>query len=122
MTRNGKIARLPHGIREEVNQRLRDNVPGSAICKWLNALPEAEAVCKEFAQRRGCADSPITLNQLSEWRRGGYQDWLREQQVLESTREMARWSAKLAADSGGELSEGVAVLLGGQLLKLLQGW
>jgi hypothetical protein len=121
MTRNGKIARLPWKIREEVNHRLRDNVSGGAICKWLNGLPAAKTVCEEFARRRGCAESPITPNQLSEWRRGGFQDWLREQQVLKSTREMARWSAKLAKDSGGELSEGAAVLLGGQLLKLLQG-
>jgi hypothetical protein len=121
MTRNGKIARLPHHIREEINHRLRDNVPGQKICDWLNRLPAVKAVCKEFAGRRGKKELPITVNHVSEWRRGGFQDWLREQQMLEGTREMARWSAKLAKDGGGELSEGAAVLLSGQLLKLLQG-
>src|SRR5215469_12158743 len=119
MTRNGKIARLPHKIREEVNQRLRDNVPGGVICKWLNGLPAAKAVCKEFAQRRGSAQSPITRSQVSEWRRGGFQDWLREQQMLEETRELRKWCGKLA-ENGCDLSEGAAALLSGQLLKMVQ--
>jgi hypothetical protein len=120
-SRTGKVARLPHDVREELNQRLRDNVPGPKICKWVNQLPAAKAVCAEFAKRSGKEESPINESQVSEWRRGGSQDWLREQQVLHDTREMARWSVKLAKDGGGELSEGAAVLLSGQLLKLLQG-
>ena len=121
MTRTGKIARLPYKIREEVNRRLRDNVPGGKICKWLNRLPAARAVCAEFARRNGKEASPINEKQLSEWRRGGFQDWLNTQQMLEETREMTQWSMKLAKECGGELSEGAAVLLSAQLLKLLQG-
>ena len=120
-SRTGKIARLPYKIREEVNRRLRDNVPGDKICEWLNRLPAAKAVCKEFARRGGKEQSPITPNQLSEWRRGGFRDWLVEQRMLEETREMTQWSMKLAEDSGGELCEGAAVLLSVQLLKVLQG-
>jgi len=120
MTRNGKIARLPHGIREELNHRLRDNVPGPKICEWVNRLPECRKVCAEFARRGGNAKSPVTLSQLSEWRRGGFQDWLREQAVLDETRELRQWCAQLAGN-GGDLTEGVAVLLSGQLLKLVQG-
>ena len=118
-SRTGKIARLPYKIREEVNRRLRDNVPGGKICEWLNRLPAARAVCAQFAKRSGKEESPINEKQLSEWRCGGFQDWLNTQQMLEDTREMAQWSMKLAKDSGGELSEGAAVLLSGQLLKLL---
>ena len=121
MNRTGKIARLPHRIREELNRRLRDNVPGPKICQWVNRLSAAKAVCAEFAKRNGKEESPINENQLSEWRRGGFQDWLREQRLLTDTREMARWSMKLAKECGGELSEGAAVLLSGQLLTVLQG-
>jgi hypothetical protein len=41
MTRNGKIARLPQEIREQVNRRLEDGEPGKQIAEWLNGLPEA---------------------------------------------------------------------------------
>jgi hypothetical protein len=118
MTRNGKIARLPHGIREEVNRRLRDNVPGPRICEWVNRLPACRKVCAEFARRGGNAKSPVTVSQLSEWRRGGFQDWLREQAVLDETRELRQWCAQLAGN-GGDLTEGVATLLSAQLLKLV---
>ena len=120
MTRNGKIARLPHNIREQLNRRLRDNVPGTKICEWVNRLPACKKVCAEFARRSGSAKSPVTVNQVSEWRRGGYQDWLREQQMLEESRELRQWCAKLGRN-GGEITEGVATLLSGQLLKLVQG-
>jgi hypothetical protein len=106
MNRTGKIARLPHDIREKLNRRLRDNLPGPKICEWVNRLPAAKVVCAEFARRNGKDKSPINENQLSEWRRGGFQDWLREQRLLTDTREMARWSMKLAKECGGELSEG----------------
>jgi hypothetical protein len=120
MTRNGKIARLPFEIREEVNRRLRDNVPGPKICEWVNRLPECKKVCAEFARRGGNAKSPVTVSQVSEWRRGGFQDWLREQAVLDETRELRQWCAQLAGN-GGDLTESVATLLSGQLLKLVQG-
>jgi len=40
MTRLGKIARLPRGIREELNRRLADGEVGRSLLEWLNALPE----------------------------------------------------------------------------------
>ena len=36
----GKIARLPHQIREEINRRLQDGEPGRLLLAWLNALPQ----------------------------------------------------------------------------------
>jgi len=40
MTRTGKIARLPHHLREALNQRLADNIPGREITDWPNSLTE----------------------------------------------------------------------------------
>ena len=40
MTRNGKIARLPDDIREELNRRLERNVQGITLVEWLNSLPQ----------------------------------------------------------------------------------
>jgi hypothetical protein len=40
MSRNGKIARLPQQIREQINRRLENGEEGKQIAEWLNTLPE----------------------------------------------------------------------------------
>jgi hypothetical protein len=42
MTRNGKIARLPAAIREELNQRLLEGEQGKPLVAWLNGLPKVK--------------------------------------------------------------------------------
>ena len=42
MARNGKIARLPHTLREKINQRLLDGKTSTVILTWLNAETEAQ--------------------------------------------------------------------------------
>jgi hypothetical protein len=44
MTRNGKIARLPQEIREQVNRRLQSGGEAKQIAEWLNTLPEVQAL------------------------------------------------------------------------------
>src|SRR5438067_2516791 len=68
--RTGKIARLPHDIREQINRRLQDGEQGKSILKWLNALPEVQAVLKEHFE-----DHPVAASNLTEWKDGGYRDW-----------------------------------------------
>jgi hypothetical protein len=69
-TRVGKIARLPHDIREELNRRLADGVPGLHIVAWLKTLPEVQKVMAEqFGGRT------ITHQNVAEWRRRGYAEW-----------------------------------------------
>src|SRR5947209_1775595 len=70
-TRTGKIARLPHSIRKEINRRLRDGHPGKAILSWLNELPETKRVLSEwFPHQRQLVDD----ENLRSWRQGGYRD------------------------------------------------
>jgi hypothetical protein len=77
-TRNGKIARLPKAVREELNRRLCDGEPGNQLVAWLNALPEVQRiVATEFGGRA------VREQNLSEWKQGGYADWLRQQEALE---------------------------------------
>jgi hypothetical protein len=77
-TRLSKIARLPAEIREQLNRRLHDGELGRTILPWVNELPETKKVLAElFVGKR------ITHQNLSEWRSGGYQDWLQHQQRLE---------------------------------------
>ena len=65
LTRNGKIARLPQPLREELNRRLDQGVPGRPLLQWLNSLPEVQAVlAADFGDR------PINKQSLSQWRHG----------------------------------------------------
>ena len=43
MLRQGKIARLPRPLRNELNRRLADNEDGGVLLNWLNAAPAAAA-------------------------------------------------------------------------------
>ena len=46
MTRNGKIARLPRAIRDELNRRLDDGEPGVQLVNWLNGVPEVRDILR----------------------------------------------------------------------------
>ncbi|MCW5547864.1 MAG: hypothetical protein KIT44_02780 [Opitutaceae bacterium] len=70
--RKGKIARLPQEIRDEVSRRLHDGVPGFAIVEWLNEQPAVIDRLRAYFH-----GAPVTSQNLSEWRLGGYQDYLR---------------------------------------------
>ncbi len=41
MTRNGKIARLPLAVRQQLNQRLQNGELARDLLSWLNRLPES---------------------------------------------------------------------------------
>ena len=43
MTRNGRIARLPGQIREQINLRFQNGENGGDVITWLNSLEEANA-------------------------------------------------------------------------------
>ena len=72
--RTGKIARLPYALRQQLNRRMRDGEPGAKLLEWLNGLPEVQSFL--VAQFKGYA---IQKQNLSQWRRGGYQDFLKEE-------------------------------------------
>ncbi len=91
-TRNGKIARLPKAVREELNRRLDDGVQGKALVAWLNGLPEVRTVMKEVFGGRA-----VTEQNLSEWRQGGFLDWQRQREAVACVR--------LAAEEARELEE-----------------
>lgn len=73
--RTGKIARLPHAIREQLNKRLLAGEKTVSILAWLDGLPEVAAVL--LGHFRGAM---ISVENLRQWRAGGYRDWLASQQ------------------------------------------
>jgi hypothetical protein len=76
LCRHGKIARLPHAVREELNQRLLDGESGRSLILWLNGLPQVKAALKrEFG---GCAINEVNL---SDWKKGGHRDWVAKKEA-----------------------------------------
>ena len=91
-TRNGKIARLPKAVRDQLNQRLADGMPGEALLDWLHDQPEVlEVLARDFEGR------PILKQNLSEWRQGGFRDWEARQERLEVLRHIEEEAADVAA-------------------------
>jgi len=115
MARTGKIARLPLAIREELNQRLRENEPGAQILEWVNGLD----VVKELLERHFKSE-PISDANLSIWRSGGFAEWLKSQDDIEHIQRLQEVSLRIAKASGGNLSEGLLALNVGRIQEALE--
>ena len=93
--RRGKIARLPLAWREELNRRLADGEAGADLLAWLHARPETQALLTEaFAGR------PVTEQNLSDWRQGGFRDWERQQERLAWARDWTESAQGLTQAAG----------------------
>ena len=90
-TRNGKIARLPFEIREELNHRLLENEPAKIILDWLNADPTVTKVLEALFEGR-----PISEQNVSEWRQGGYEEWLTYHSYLGNIGDLSENAARVA--------------------------
>jgi hypothetical protein len=113
--RKGKIASLPAQIREEVNQRLHNGEQAPQILPWLNAHPD---VLRVLDDRWG--EEPVTPNNLSEWRRGGYKDWLARNEKVSALKTLSDFSLNAARAAGGSMTEGALAIAGGRILELLE--
>jgi hypothetical protein len=81
--RRGKIARLPRAVREQLNIRLDDGQEAPEILPWLNDLPEVRQIIS-----RHFNGTPISPQNLSAWRQGGFQEWLLHRELLDSALHM----------------------------------
>jgi hypothetical protein len=113
MTRNGKIARLPKHVRQLLNSRLEDGEPGKQLVEWLNGLPEVQEVLKlRFGGR------PISEQNLSEWKQGGYQEWLKLQESRYLVQHLSEQAEDLDSDAGSlAVSDRCATLLAVELAR-----
>jgi hypothetical protein len=115
MTRHGKIARLPHMIREQINRRLQDSDEGREILEWLNALPEVKTVMDtEFDGQ------PVSKMNLSNWRLGGYRDWEAQQEALAAVRQSGANAAEINQEAGGQLADQLAICVTARIAVALQ--
>jgi len=117
MTRTGKIARLPQDVREELNRRLYNGEKGRKLIAWLNQHPEVILVlAEEFGGRE------IKEWNLSEWKTGGYPDWVAERELVEKARELANNAGELAELTNGSMANDLAQVLTIRYADLLTKW
>jgi hypothetical protein len=116
MTRTGKIARLPHATREELNQRLADGQPGIRLVRWLNSLPEVqEVLAREFHGR------PINEVNLTAWKQGGFAEWQQEQSAHALATQVLTQAGDLQDTSGPKtLADSISVSVTMTLSRLLR--
>ena len=68
-----------------MNRRLHDGEQANQLAAWLNTLPEVQdIIAAEFAGK------PIRPQNLSEWKHGGYRDWLLDQDAQHLARQLAQ--------------------------------
>ena len=112
----GKIGSLPAHLREEVNRRLHDGKTGKDICDWLNTLPEVLAILDER-----WAEQPITPQNLSEWRSGGYQIWMKSREKGNHLRTLTEWAYSLTDKVVvGKLTHAAQSVMAGNLLEVIE--
>lgn len=115
MGRQGKIARLPVAIRDELNQRLLNGESGKKILPWLNALPRVKEILGEDFEGLSVTDA-----NLSDWRQGGFADWCAQRERIDRTKELARYAAEQSRANGASIADGAAAIASGKLLELLE--
>jgi hypothetical protein len=102
-TRVGKIAQLSKVIRDEFNQRIENGKLGPELFRWLNSLPETQQLLTEKFDRQ-----PVTKSNLSDWRQGGYRDWLKDKAREERIRRLSETGNSLQQAECGDLFENFA--------------
>lgn len=100
-----KIARLPFKTREKINEMLLDGAEGKTIIDWLNTQP---GIPHDFSHQN-----------LSVWRRSGYELWLHDRKAIEGIQTRADLALRIAESGGSDLSGASAAILGGQILDVL---
>jgi hypothetical protein len=106
LTRNGKIARLPLAVRQELNRRLDEGEQGKKLVAWLNGLPAVQAIlATEFGGK------VIREQNLSEWKQGGYRDWLAKQEALEIAERLGEDATEWNAEGRASLTDTLALWL-----------
>lgn len=116
MTRNGKIARLPRYLRDVLNRRLYEGESGKKLVAWLNSLQATKDTMEEYFN-----SVPISEQNLSEWKQGGFLEWQKHEESLEWVRQMTEQAGDLSEEAGlvplSDRLSGLMALTLGKLLK-----
>ena len=119
--RKGKIARLPLAIRSELCRRMADGVPDLVLIAWLNSQPAVIAALDDLNFGGIPHKAEVTDGNLSEWRAGGYQDWLADQDEIARVRSLPELAQPRGVAAGGDAAAGGATIVSGRILQRLEG-
>ncbi|MGB8355951.1 MAG: ankyrin repeat domain-containing protein [Chthoniobacteraceae bacterium] len=97
MNTTGKIARLPRDIRIKLNRRLDNGISSHEILEWLNRDKTVRKILSEQFD-----SSPVSKQNLSAWRTGGYQEWTTHRDALELIKDISGEADDVFSVSGGE--------------------
>lgn len=102
--RTGKIARAPFEVRTQVNVMLRDGAPAKAVIDHLAS-----------------AGIPgVNEQNVTNWRDGGYQDWLGQQSRLDEMAAKREFAMEIVKQNqGSQLHEATLHLAASQLYEAL---
>jgi len=114
ITRRSKIARLPRGIREQLNSRLDQGEEGTSLVAWLNSLPEVQSTLASHFDGK-----TITEQNLSDWRNGPYREWLIQQDAIRAVQHLNNDIISLRAIAG-DITDNVALWLTSRYLVAAQ--
>ncbi len=115
--RNGKIARLPREIREELNERLERSEASPQLLAWLNSLKEVKKLLRDKF-----GGAPISKQNLCEWRQGGFQEWLDRQELWAKVRNVEDFSRELGQERDNVLADNVTTVLVARYAALIADW
>ncbi len=96
--RKGKVARLRREIRDQINRMLDDGFPYHLIIKQL-----------------GEAGAHLNVMNISNWKRGGYQNHAKAEEILHQNRIKMELAAELVRETTETTSQQAAVLKVGAL-------
>ncbi len=113
----GKIARLPVAIRDALNQRLADGQPVSDILGWINGLTEVQALLKTRVKGQ-----PITEENISRWRHGGYAGWVQKLQTRDAIEAMSASCAGFKESTRDVLADQIALVLTARMVVELRNF
>jgi hypothetical protein len=115
-SRTGKIGRLPRAIRQQLNERLADGESAKTLVSWLNGCEVVQERLAEYYDSR-----PITEQNLSDWKQGGFQDWLWHQQARSMARDFLLQAEELSDEVGeSTLAERTTEVVALALLQLFE--
>lgn len=116
MARTGKIARLPKTLRDAVNLALQDGATANAIIKIVTDAKANGAMNGDGSEIEIPNDQNIT-----NWREGGFADWLKENQRLDDMRAKREFALRIVSENeGGKIHEAGLNLAASQIFELLQ--
>ena len=102
--RTGKIARAPFEVRTRVNEMIRDGQPAKKIIAFL-----------ESKDVFGVSEQNVT-----NWRDGGYQDWLAQQSRLDEMQAKREFALEIVKQNqGSQLHEATLHLAASQLYEAI---